>query len=51
MTGGAKPWLMRTGIVIAILVAITVIVGFIVMYLDLVQLGHDPALRNHVQGD
>jgi hypothetical protein len=51
MTGGAKPWLMRTGMVIAILVAIAVVVGFIVMYLDLVQLGHDPALRNHVQGD
>jgi hypothetical protein len=51
MTGTAKPWLVRTGIVITMLVAIVVIVGFIVMYLDLVHLGHDPALRNHVQGD
>jgi hypothetical protein len=33
------------------LVAIAVIAGFIVMYLDLVHLGHDPALRNQIQGD
>jgi hypothetical protein len=41
MSGSAKRWLTRTGIVMLVLLVIVVGVGMVVMYLDFVQFAHD----------
>jgi hypothetical protein len=37
----AKPWLARAGVLIVLVLAVAVIVGIVVIYLDLLQIGQD----------
>jgi hypothetical protein len=41
MSGGTKSWLSRTGVVVLLAVAVALLVGMVVMYLDLMHLARD----------